>query len=254
MMQPRIMVIHTDYLTAKNIQNRLKHNGYDVPDVVFSIDEALDRVDDTKPDLVLLDAEIKGSLDSLEIAHNIENCHHIPVVLLSTTSDHPSVHRWGYYFCSYRPTRVKEMFLTIDLILARHHFGKRLSEQEQMLTEIMRNSRDAVITVEAGEHITFMNSVAEQLTGWSYTEAADRSCGNILKIVEKNGGNATSVTISSLFEMHACVDLTNHLLVTRNGREVPVDFRATQINGRNGTASKMLLILRKNGSEDTSRD
>jgi PAS domain S-box-containing protein len=245
MMQPRIKVIHADYVTAKQIQTRLKHMGYDVPDMVLSVEESLVALGEERPDLVVLDAEIKGSPDSLEIAHSIENCQHIPVILISSDTDNSSLHRWGYYHCSFRAVKTKELSLMIDLILARHQFGKRLSEQEQILSEIMKSSSDAVITVEGDEQISFMNSVAERLTGWSYDEAATRHFSSLMKIVNEEGLEPKPLSLTSLMELHSCVDSNNHHLVTRTGSEVAINLRATPINGKGGTASKMLLIMKQ---------
>lgn len=243
MIEPKLMIIHPDYITAKNIQNRLTNRGYHIAGTFFSLEEIEHRIDDMKPDLVLLDGHVKGTPDSLELASYIESCHHIPVILLIDKSMQPVIDDANFLCCSCPTNGDRELFLTIDLALSRHLLNHRLNEQEQMLNQIMINSSDAVITVNAAEHIVSMNPTAESITGWSCPDATLQRFSSVLKIVEPDDDNCEH--FSQIFNSNTtetCIEVSDHVLITRNGHRVPVNFKVSPIG--NGVKTKFLVILK----------
>ena len=62
MKQTKILIAEDESIVALNIKNILERNGYRVTEVVYSGLEAIKKVAETNPDLVLMDIRLKGDL------------------------------------------------------------------------------------------------------------------------------------------------------------------------------------------------
>jgi len=60
-----ILVVEDESLVAKDIQNRLKKFGYNVPAIATSGEEAIKKAGEFSPDLVLMDIRLKGKMDGV---------------------------------------------------------------------------------------------------------------------------------------------------------------------------------------------
>jgi Response regulator receiver domain/Bacterial DNA-binding protein len=74
-------------------QDILKSFGYAVPAVVCSGEEAIQKVVEMQPDLVLMDIRLEGSMDGVEAAEKIRSEFNIPVVYLTAYMDDSTVQR-----------------------------------------------------------------------------------------------------------------------------------------------------------------
>lgn len=83
----QILVVEDETIIAKDIQNMLKSLGYGVPAIVSSREEALKKVSEMRPDLVLMDIVLEGVMDGVEAAQQIRYHFDIPVVYLTAYSD-----------------------------------------------------------------------------------------------------------------------------------------------------------------------
>jgi len=104
---------------------------------------------------------------------------------------------------------------------------------------------EAVICTDISGNITFLNLVAEGLTGWSLQEAAGRAIAEVFRILD-----ATSrETIPNLLEEAARQDRTAHLpsnciLLRRDGFEIPIEDSVSPIHDRKGQATGAVIVFR----------
>lgn len=68
MAKTRILVVEDEIIVAENIRSRLRHFGYEVPVVVDSGEEAVQRAGEIRPDLILMDIRLAGEMDGIEAA------------------------------------------------------------------------------------------------------------------------------------------------------------------------------------------
>jgi len=71
-----------------------------------------------------------------------------------------------------------------SVTLARRQAEAATLEAEKQLTITLKSIGDAVITTDAGGRITFMNSLAQSLTGWPQHEASGREIEEIFRIMD----------------------------------------------------------------------
>ncbi len=104
---------------------------------------------------------------------------------------------------------------------------------------------DAVLCTDLEGRITFLNLVAERATGWPLGEAAGRSRGEVLRVLDGMGREVSRDEMP----MAADLDQTMHLpltwtLVRRDGLEIPIEGSAAPIHDRNGGSSGAVIVFR----------
>ena len=85
--QLKILIVEDEMLIAANIANQLEAFGYEVIGIIPRGEEAIKVVQNDKPDLVLMDINLKGELDGIETAKKIQQEGQIPIIYLTANSD-----------------------------------------------------------------------------------------------------------------------------------------------------------------------
>ncbi|MBP2029784.1 CheY-like chemotaxis protein [Methanohalophilus levihalophilus] len=86
MVVPRILVVEDEMIVAMGIKLKLENMGYFVCGLVSNGLSALKVVEDTYPDIILMDIILKGEIDGVETATLIKQTHDIPLVFLTGDS------------------------------------------------------------------------------------------------------------------------------------------------------------------------
>lgn len=121
-MAVRVMIVEDERIVAFNLQQRLLKLGYEVPAVVASGAQALLGVDQTSPDIVLMDINIEGDMDGIQTAERICDSSPVPVIYLTAHSDETTLARAGYtkpYGYLIKPFSERELHATIKMALRR---------------------------------------------------------------------------------------------------------------------------------------
>ncbi|MBN1993196.1 MAG: PAS domain S-box protein [Anaerolineae bacterium] len=135
----QILVVEDDLIVARSIQNHLQSLGYNVPTMVTTGKEALAKVGQAQPDLVLMDIKLPGQMDGVAAAEQIRAHYNIPVVYLTAYADDETLARakitgpFGYIL---KPFGVKELHSTIELALYKHQVEQKLDRLNRVLRAI----------------------------------------------------------------------------------------------------------------------
>lgn len=89
----KILLVEDDDVIAKVADWRLKNLGYTVCGRATSGAEAMELVVNAKPDVVLMDVNIRGDIDGIETASMIKKGFNIPVIFVTSHSDGPTLER-----------------------------------------------------------------------------------------------------------------------------------------------------------------
>ena len=122
--------------------------------------------------------------------------------------------------------------------------GKRASRAE-LLAVTLASIGDGVMITDTGARITFMNSVAEKLTGWTSTEAAGRPCATVFNIVNEETRAVVDSPVDKVIRLGVIVGLANHTrLIRKDGSELPIDDSGAPIREADGTVRGVVLVFR----------
>jgi PAS domain S-box-containing protein len=130
-------------------------------------------------------------------------------------------------------------------ITKRKKAEKALLESEQRWSTTISSIGDAVITTDLNGKVTFLNAVAEDLTGWSLKEASSRPIKDIFRIVNEYNHNKVENPVARVLKKGAIVGLANHtVLIKKNGTEIPIDDSGAPIKDKDGKVTGVVLIFR----------
>jgi DNA-binding LytR/AlgR family response regulator len=118
----KILVVEDEMIIAAKISMQLTGLGYEVTGILSRGEDALLHVEDNKPDIVLLDINLKGSLDGIATAIRIQKPGDIPVIFLTANSDEATFNRAKaakpYAFIS-KPYKQLDLQRAIELTISR---------------------------------------------------------------------------------------------------------------------------------------
>jgi PAS domain S-box-containing protein len=131
------------------------------------------------------------------------------------------------------------------IVVQRRRAEEQVREQRERLRVTLASIGDAVISTDAQGRVTFMNAVAEGLTGWPQAEALGRPLPDVFHVVnEETRRPAENPALRALRE-GAIVGLANStVLVARDGTERPIDDSAAPIRDEAGERAGAVLVFR----------
>jgi PAS domain S-box-containing protein len=104
---------------------------------------------------------------------------------------------------------------------------------------------DAVIVTDASGQVRSLNRVAADLTGWTQREARGRPLREVFDIVDERSREKVEDPIARVRREGRAIGLANHtVLLTRDGREVPIDDSGAPIRSEDGRIVGAVLVFR----------
>jgi diguanylate cyclase (GGDEF)-like protein/PAS domain S-box-containing protein len=122
--------------------------------------------------------------------------------------------------------------------------GEALYEEKERAEVTLNSIGDAVMSTDEWGNVTYLNSVAEQLTGWSRAEAAGRALAEVLHIVDAVTREAVTDPMALALRENKTVGLTpNSLLIRRDGVEAAIEDSAAPIHDRRGQVTGAVMVF-----------
>jgi PAS domain S-box-containing protein len=122
---------------------------------------------------------------------------------------------------------------------------RELGEQRELLEVTLRSIGDAVITTDGAGRVTFMNRIAERLTGWTLTDAAGLAVEDVFHIVNEDTREPVESPAALVLASGNIVGLANHtVLIARDGIERPIDDSGAPIVDADGHLHGVVLVFR----------
>ncbi|MGB7136862.1 MAG: ATP-binding protein, partial [Acidobacteriaceae bacterium] len=155
--------------------------------------------------------------------------------------------------------------VVVGIVLAlftRHHvraisatYLRRIAEISTRTDELYRSRQwfqttlesigDAVIACNAEGGVSFMNAVAEKLTGWTRHQAEGQPLETVFHIVNEQTRAAVENPVEKVRRLRRVVGLANHtVLIARDGREFVIDDSAAPILDMDGAMVGVVLVFR----------
>ncbi|NEO33088.1 MAG: PAS domain S-box protein [Symploca sp. SIO3C6] len=244
---PKILIVENEMAVALNIQARLEEVGYVVSGVAVSGEESIEIAESQLVDLVLMDIRLPGKLDGIFAAQELRNRFNIPVVYLTAYSEPETIERakltepYGYII---KPFEIRELYSVIEIALYKHAQEERLKSREQWLATTLKSIGDAVITTNREGSVTFMNPVAQNLTGWKSEYAQGKDLSEVFRIIDERTREVVDNPVVRALISGKSVDLGNHtLLISKDGTEIPIDDCAAPIKNDKEEVTGAVLVF-----------
>lgn len=132
----KIGVVEDEIIIADNICNMLKNIGYEPTEPANTYTSAIEMIEEEKPDLVLLDIQIIGAKDGIDVASQLKEKYHIPHIFLTANSDSITVSRAKEtkpLAFLVKPFSKEDLFTSIEIAF-HNHLEKSISENTNIET------------------------------------------------------------------------------------------------------------------------
>ena len=120
----------------------------------------------------------------------------------------------------------------------------RVATEREWFQTTLASIGDAVITTDAQGRVSYLNAVAEELTGWRNQEASGLPVERVFKIVNEQSAQPASNPVEVVLQQGLIAGLTNHTaLMTKGGLAVPIEDSAAPISGMPGRVLGVVLVF-----------
>jgi PAS domain S-box-containing protein len=243
-----LLLVEDEALIALSEAQILEKHGYEVI-TAHTGEKAVAAVEaDPEISLILMDLDLGGGMDGAQTAERILETRELPVVFLTNhverewTEKVKHLPRNGYV-----PKNSGEHVLieAVEIAFRSIEEHTRLREREAYQRTILQSIGDAVIVTDTEGTIHRINSTAERLLAWTAGEAVGRPLQTVFRIIGAESRKAVENPVSKVLESGAVEGLANHtMLISGDGREIPIADSAAPIRDDRGSITGVVLIFR----------
>jgi PAS domain S-box-containing protein len=135
--------------------------------------------------------------------------------------------------------------LTFRDVTARRQAERELRQQREWFRVALASIGDAVIATDIKGRVTFLNPVAQALTGWQQEEAQRQPLEHVFRIRNERTGQPVENPVVKVFREGKAVGLANHtVLVAKDGTTYPIEDSAAPILDDDGTILGVIMVFR----------
>ncbi len=153
-----ILIVENNNTIALDLEMTLKKFGYHVVSRENLAENAIKKVKELKPDLILMDIKLSGKMDGIEAAEHISQNFDLPLIYLTAYSDNDLIQRakktepCGYLL---KPFNDSQLYSTIEIAFYTHQLKKELnSKNNQLEMEIQQHRQTEVKLKERSSKLT----------------------------------------------------------------------------------------------------
>ncbi len=253
----KILIVEDEALLAEEVHDRLTALDHEVVGIADNGAQAIALAEQHRPDLILMDIRIKGSMNGLETAARIYASHGIPVVFTSAHSDRDTLRQaqmpaqYGYVI---KPFRAHELAMAVRLAMHRFHAEKSLQMTRLTYAAILTSIIEGVVVIDQAGIVRYMNYRAEEMLEHHISETFGHHVETIVRLHDEVTREPARIP-SSL----GLIDTNStggepYLLVSRKGRETHVDVVATRVRDHGSKEDVGVDILLRDVTERHSKD
>ena len=243
-----ILIAEYENSVAQDLKVRLEALGYRVIDIACSREEAVEKTEKLRPNIVLMNTRLMGTVDRSQPGSHLCADQDIPIVYMVDYGSQATIRRvgatgpFGYIF---RPFDEKQIFATIETALIRHQLERKLEQSRQWLNTTLTSIGDGVIATDEQGLIRFINPNAMEYTGLHHTVAIGQSLSEVFHMIREDSREPVDV-----LDFHrrrpklASRVGVEGLLLRESGIPLPIEAKITSIEDGKGRIYGMVLIFR----------
>ncbi|MBL0728543.1 PAS domain S-box protein [Piscinibacter sp. HJYY11] len=245
-----ILIVEDEAVVALDLKMQLEDLGYTVVGIADDAEQAVALATKHRPSLALMDIQLKGSVDGVEVAAQLRRQMDLPVIFLTSFSDAQTVRRaagtapYGYLT---KPFQIKEVAAGVEVALTKAQMERAERGTERSLAFALQCVTDGVVLTNEQHQVRFMNPAAEQLTGWDLRDAVGRSVDEVVSIsiaeqeLHSLGHLAPAEEVSTQQRVAMANAMTLH---RRDGSALHIDEWTGPIRDAQGQKTGGIVLLR----------
>jgi len=248
MTSARILIVENVRSTAADLQLRLERLDYVVVGTAESSEEAIAKIGELNPDIILMNIKLREAGDGIKTGELIHAGYKTPIIYLTSSAAQETIHRarssgpFGYIFL---PPNDHQIFATIETAITRNQLENQLEQNRNWLSGILNSIGDGVIALNNQGQIYFINSVAQELTGWDQADAAGQYIYTVLRLFDEKTHQMLEIPgVENVGGGKKLSKSTETFLISKDGIAMPVETNINLIKNSRGNTTGIVLALR----------
>jgi diguanylate cyclase (GGDEF)-like protein/PAS domain S-box-containing protein len=193
--------------------------------------------------LFLPDSQGIGTFDAL-----LQASPHVPILVLSHLRDEHvarlAVQHGAQDYLLEERLDGYSLSKALNNMLERSAYAEALFLERERAQVTLNSIGDAVISTDVAGHVTYLNAVAESMTGWSRQEACGRPLQEVLRIIDGDSRAPALNPLSMAMLHNKSVGLSaNCLLIRRDGYESAIEDTTAPIHDRRGQVTGAVIVF-----------
>ena len=164
-----ILLAEDDVFAAQHLKQSLLRMGYQITGVVQTGEEVIEQIAMNRPDLILMDISLGGTIDGICAVQKVHAQFDIPAIYMTANSDSDVFERAMQtepYAYIIKPYEFYQLQNAIEIALLKHNLEKQLKESENRYRTIFEVSDNAMMLIDEHSTVTMVNEQFEHMTGW----------------------------------------------------------------------------------------
>jgi diguanylate cyclase (GGDEF)-like protein/PAS domain S-box-containing protein len=216
---------------------------------VGSMVEAEKHLAQSAVDFILLDLGLPDAQGLGAVRRARAMAPRVPLVVLTGLDDEllagQALHEGAQDYLVKGQIETRGLFRALRYAVERKTMEDVLFVEKERAQVTLNCIGDAVVSTDISGNVTFLNLVAEKMTGWSCQDAARRPMAEVCRIVDTTSRQA----IPDPMKVALGQDSTMHLppnctLIRRDGFEIPIEDSVAPIHDRGGQATGAVIVFR----------
>ena len=190
-----VAIVEQDEILATGIARHLRGFGFDVIGSVNSVAQALALVDEFRPDLIVVDVNLEGTLDGIDAVRSIREKMETPVIFLTSCCDDDVVRRaiecapYSFLLKPYLPAELRAITqfvmqkheLEVRLAEERRLADERLERQWQFLRQVIDLDRNFIFVKDTHGRYTLANRALAEACGMSVEDILGKTDAELVR-------------------------------------------------------------------------
>lgn len=172
-----ILIVEDESIFALHLQNILKDNHYNVTGISSNAKTTVNLIEEQIPDLILMDINLKGDINGIQLTDIIKQNYDIPVIFLTAYDDDKTfteMKQTEPYGFLYKPVEEKELLKSIELALFKHSTDKQIRQSEERFQQISQTAGAWVYEISKEGLFTYSNDVVKKILGYTPEEIVNK--------------------------------------------------------------------------------
>ena len=247
----RVLLVEDNPGDAKLLQELLREEGSLNTELahVTTLGEAEKYLAEHTVEVVLLDPGLPDA-QGLEAVRRVHACRpRVPIVILTGFDDEStatqSLQEGAQHYLIKGTIEGRGLLLALRYAVERKMMEEVLFAEKERAQVTLNSIGDAVACTDSSGNITFLNFVAETMTGWSRQEAVGRTMTDVLRFLDATTHETIANPMKTAVERNLTVHLPlNCVLVRRDGLEIAIEDSVAPIHDRQGEITGAVIVFR----------
>ena len=163
MSKVKVFVVEDESIVSKDIQNSLIKIGYEVVGSSATGEKAIEDIQNSSPDIILMDIMLKGEINGIETAEIVRNNFSIPIIFLTAYADEDTLQKakitepHGYIL---KPFKEIDLQTSIEMAIYKHQKEQEVIKERDFLFSVVDNNTNnhEFIFVKASSRLVKINT------------------------------------------------------------------------------------------------